>query len=142
MNLDDRRPPGEENPRISIEPHDFPHESKSDYFGVSDSSARKGSSTRQTETRKLLLYILEQLKLRPLPPSVFSVQTPVVKGPSSTEDDDSDDGEHTFSTDGVYDLMSQLRDVLFISVIQGWQIFDSRYANLLLSSSLVLTSVC
>ncbi|KAF8077923.1 hypothetical protein FPV67DRAFT_1403007 [Lyophyllum atratum] len=44
---------------------------------------------------------------------------------SGTADADSDDeGEHGFSTDETYDLMIQLKDLLVMSVAQGWHIFD------------------
>ena len=32
--------------------------------------------------------------------------------------------ESVFSTEGTYDLLVQLKDVLFMSVAQGWHIFD------------------
>ena len=40
------------------------------------------------------------------------------------DEDDEGESDGTFSTDVTFDLMSQLRDVLMISVLQGWQIFD------------------
>lgn len=43
-----------------------------------------------------------------------------------TEDDSDDEVDRTFSTGATLDLMMQLRDVLTISVAQGWQIFDDR----------------
>lgn len=43
---------------------------------------------------------------------------------SVPEDDSEDDGEWVFSTDATYDLMLQLKDVLIMSVAQGWHIFD------------------
>lgn len=43
---------------------------------------------------------------------------------ATVEDDSDDDGERVFSTDPTYDLMTQLKDVLIMSVAQGWQIFD------------------
>ncbi|GLB34930.1 putative response to drug [Lyophyllum shimeji] len=44
---------------------------------------------------------------------------------AGTADDDSDDdGERGYSTDVTYDLMMQLKDLLIMSVAQGWHIFD------------------
>lgn len=43
---------------------------------------------------------------------------------SVPEDNSDDDGEWVFSTDATYDLMLQLKDVLIMSVAQGWHIFD------------------
>ncbi|RDB21389.1 hypothetical protein Hypma_011626 [Hypsizygus marmoreus] len=40
------------------------------------------------------------------------------------DDDSDDDDERVFSTDATYDLMLQLRDVLIMSVDQGWHILD------------------
>ncbi|KAF5380960.1 hypothetical protein D9615_003973 [Tricholomella constricta] len=46
----------------------------------------------------------------------------------TVEDDSDDDGEHGFSTDATYDLMLQLKDVLIMSVDQGWYIFDENHS--------------
>lgn len=43
------------------------------------------------------------------------------------EDEDEVEVDGDFSTDATFELMSQLRDVLMISVLQGWQIFDDGY---------------
>jgi hypothetical protein len=47
------------------------------------------------------------------------------------EDDDDDEGkDNSFTTDATYDLMVKLKDVLVISIAQGWEIFhDNRYSN-------------
>ncbi|EEB92172.1 hypothetical protein MPER_09359 [Moniliophthora perniciosa FA553] len=37
---------------------------------------------------------------------------------------DEDDEEGVYSTDATFELMAQLKDVLTISLVQGWQIFD------------------
>ncbi|KAF9464728.1 hypothetical protein BDZ94DRAFT_1255766 [Collybia nuda] len=50
---------------------------------------------------------------------------------SAVEDDSDDDGEWAFSTDATYDLMLQLKDVLIMSVTQGWHIFDDGYGSVL-----------
>lgn len=43
-------------------------------------------------------------------------------------EEDSDEDDTTFTTETTYDLLFQLKDVLVISKMQGWQIFDDRYA--------------
>ncbi|KAJ3516626.1 hypothetical protein NLJ89_g1005 [Agrocybe chaxingu] len=52
---------------------------------------------------------------------------------SQVEDDEDEENHSTFSTDDTIDLMLQLKDVLTMSISQGWQIFDD--------SSLVQNSV-
>ena len=43
-------------------------------------------------------------------------------------DDDTDDElDQVFVTDATYDLMLQLKDVMMMSVVQGWHIFDEEY---------------
>ncbi|KAJ7685226.1 hypothetical protein DFH06DRAFT_1157872 [Mycena polygramma] len=106
-----------------------------------------------SESRKLLVYVLNRLQSRALPPPIYDAFTTVrddstgrglaaiaqtvrgvVKmraGPvgrpelnaPADEEDDEDDGG-IFSTDTTLELMTQLRDVLIISAAQGWQIFD------------------
>lgn len=43
------------------------------------------------------------------------------------EEDSDDEGERGFSPDVTYDLMAQLKDLLIMSVAQGWHIFDDGY---------------
>jgi hypothetical protein len=45
----------------------------------------------------------------------------------STDDDTDDELDRVFSTDTTYDLMVQLKNVLIMSVTQGWHIFDDGY---------------
>lgn len=42
------------------------------------------------------------------------------------DDDDEDSEDSSFSTDATFELMTQLRDVLAISISQGWKIFEDR----------------
>ncbi|KAH7926319.1 hypothetical protein BV22DRAFT_1063234 [Leucogyrophana mollusca] len=52
------------------------------------------------------------------------------------EDNEDDYGnENAFSTEATFDLMIQMKDVLQISVAQGWQIFDEGTAGLGIDSS-------
>jgi hypothetical protein len=51
------------------------------------------------------------------------------------EDDLDDDGDWIFSTDATYDLMLQLKDVLIMSIAQGWHIFDDGYAIIVFTFS-------
>ncbi|KAJ7582678.1 hypothetical protein C8J56DRAFT_1167735 [Mycena floridula] len=89
---------------------------------------------RPKESRKLLLHVLNQLHSRPMPPTVFEALTesdnialtttksrPTASG---AEDDLEEEAERGFSTEGTFELMSTLRDVLTLSVSQGWQIFE------------------
>ncbi|TFK42558.1 hypothetical protein BDQ12DRAFT_676416 [Crucibulum laeve] len=103
----------------------------------------------KNESRKLLLHVLNQLQNRPRPPSVsdtFSNVVPDVTdkrfdafvgtvkdavklrsnrvGVRSDVDDSDEEIDQSFSTDTTFDLMVQLKDVLNISVVQGWHIFD------------------
>ena len=41
--------------------------------------------------------------------------------------DEEDEGEKGFATDATFELMNQLKDVLFISRMQNWQIFHDGY---------------
>lgn len=111
----------------------------------------------RNESRKLLSIVLEKLTYRSRPGSVVegftnvshestekgfgiiadSLRDVVKMGPrqenksqkrSAVRQDDSDDEKDTaFTTDETIDLMIQLKDVLAMSVAQGWQIFDDRY---------------
>jgi hypothetical protein len=48
--------------------------------------------------------------------------------PVEAMDDDTDDEiDRGFTTDTTYDLMVQLKNVLMMSVAQGWHIFDEEY---------------
>ena len=103
------------------------------------------TTSRRTESKKLLAHVLDQLSSRPMPPSVlynFNVQTDDSGGDylgglvrqamkvapanqADAEDDDEDEPiGREFSTDRTFELMTQLREVLILSVSQGWQIFE------------------
>ncbi|KIY72162.1 hypothetical protein CYLTODRAFT_367962 [Cylindrobasidium torrendii FP15055 ss-10] len=105
------------------------------------------ASTRSKESRKLLGHLLRQLATRPKPPTVYEMfgtnlapgdtkkftafvkqAVKISKSSSMSLDDGYDDNdeedEGAFSTDATFDLMSQLSDVLMISVLQGWQLFN------------------
>lgn len=111
------------------------------------------ASSRQNESRKLLAHVLDQLKHRAMPPTVYAglgyldegtedrrlgVILETVRGAvrmgavrqegrhaaqAAPEDDEDEEGERVHSTDVTFELMTQLRDVLNISVLQGWEIF-------------------
>ena len=49
------------------------------------------------------------------------------KAPATEGDDSDEDQDDVFSTNETIDLMSQLRDVLTMSVDQGWKIFDETF---------------
>jgi hypothetical protein len=111
------------------------------------------STNRRNESRKLLSHLLDQLRGRPMPPRIhdalFSQQKKSTTGLNGlvgtvreavklaskddrqthlndTEDvEDTDDG--AFSTDSSFELMLQLKDILSVSILQGWQIFEERY---------------
>jgi len=113
------------------------------------------SANRRNESRKLLSHLLDQLRGRPMPPrahdALFSKNSKsgsrlnvlvgtvrgVVKlsksnsrGPYEEdieEVEESDD--ESFSTDISFDLMLQLKDILSVSILQGWQIFEERCVN-------------
>lgn len=100
-----------------------------------------GMTKARDESQKLLAHVLEQLRHRPKCPSSYPPQNPETAakpiGPrasasrttSNTQslDPDSEDGpERAFSPDMAFDLMNRLRDVLMISLSQGWQIFGER----------------
>ncbi|KAJ7449837.1 hypothetical protein FB451DRAFT_1286715 [Mycena latifolia] len=105
------------------------------------------------ESKKLLTHLLNQLRERVRPPSVydgfttvhdeiagnsFAVIAETVRGvvkmrtgrqaplspTSPLDDEDDEDDGRVFSTDATLELMTQLRDVLIISAAQGWQIFN------------------
>ncbi|KAF8844935.1 hypothetical protein BDN67DRAFT_619639 [Paxillus ammoniavirescens] len=107
------------------------------------------------ESRKLLGLLLEQLRSRPKPPPIyesFSFQTNDTRQPrlgqilgivkntvtsnplapnlhilTKDEGDDEADDADVFSTDATLELIFQLKEVLFFSVSQGWQIFGTGY---------------
>ena len=55
-------------------------------------------------------------------------QLPTLPG---EDDGDEEEKDNSFTTDATYDLMVKLKDVLVISVAQGWEIFhDNRYSNM------------
>ncbi len=43
------------------------------------------------------------------------------------DDDEDAEVDKDFTPDATFDFMSQLKDVLMISVLRGWQIFDEGY---------------
>jgi hypothetical protein len=52
-------------------------------------------------------------------------QTSIPTAPPEPDVED-EETENTFSTDVTFDLLLQLRDVLIVSVAQGWRIFNDR----------------
>lgn len=101
-----------------------------------------GMNKARDESQKLLAHVLDQLRHRPKCPSSYPPQSqpttaakPVAPRASASRttsnsqslDPDSDDSrERAFSPDLAFDLMNRLRDVLMISLAQGWQIFGER----------------
>ncbi|KAK7054868.1 hypothetical protein VNI00_003331 [Paramarasmius palmivorus] len=117
-------------------------------LGLTFRSSQKTSS-RKTESRKLLAHVLNQLSRRTMPPSVYddlgidedakekgtglveTVKDVVKLGKETREEErnvlspaDEDDEGGVYSTDATFELMTQLMDVLKISLLQGWKIFD------------------
>ncbi|KAI9070388.1 hypothetical protein FKP32DRAFT_1586228 [Trametes sanguinea] len=123
-------------------------------------SVQHGLNRARNESRKLLAHILSQLQSRPRPPSflntlvygqqqsekasnsvIKSVKGAVKYGgtfrerrthqPVPQEESDSEDEESKgYTTDLTFDLMSQLKDVLVLSVAHKWDIFyDSTPQN-------------
>ncbi|PFH54331.1 hypothetical protein AMATHDRAFT_38260 [Amanita thiersii Skay4041] len=118
-------------------------------------SSKLNKKTRN-ESRKLLSHVLAQLQARPMPPLIFdsynevtssinrpradTLKSPIRgnlnRGPNisaqsqydTTGDASDDESQLDFSTDYTYDLMIQLRDVLLLSISQGWQIFENENA--------------
>ncbi|KAJ3559109.1 hypothetical protein NM688_g537 [Phlebia brevispora] len=111
-----------------------------------------GAARARHESRKLLAHVLSQLQHRSLPPSampgLYEQSSKVERGlgavvrsfasiagagssaenrPRGTEKpedtDDEDEDQLAFHTDMTLDLMIQLKDVLAISIAQGWDIF-------------------
>lgn len=106
----------------------------------------------RNESRKLLSHVLRQLAHRKKPPPVKDM---VWNGNSYTNirgfgmvagtlkdfvkfmpdkrvgipNDSDDDENRDFSTDDTFDLMIQLKDVLTMSIAQGWKIFDDGLAT-------------
>lgn len=117
--------------------------------------SQKTNSRARNESQKLLAHLLGQLQNRPMPPPVFdafktdgnglgeksfgvvetvrgAVKLKSNRGEARTqaqtgEDDEDEEGDHTFSTDATFELMMQLKEVLIISVAQGWHIFHDGY---------------
>jgi hypothetical protein len=101
-----------------------------------------GMTKARDESQKLLAHVLEQLRHRPKCPSSYPPQTRpataaklivprasasrTTSGAQSLDPDSEDSPERAFSPDLAFDLMNRLRDVLMISLSQGWQIFGER----------------
>ncbi|KAI0362213.1 hypothetical protein OH77DRAFT_1416438 [Trametes cingulata] len=116
-------------------------------------SMHHGLNRARNESRKLLAHILSQLQSRPTPPSLLNTlvyganqadkgQPSVIKSVKGAvrytgtlrerrthqlvpqDDTDSDDDhDQGFTTDLTFDLMSQLKDVLVLSIAHKWDIF-------------------
>ncbi|PBK96908.1 hypothetical protein ARMGADRAFT_1010439 [Armillaria gallica] len=133
--------------RLSTSPSEKPPPSPTGIDEAHPPSFRKTYGTRSNESRKLLAHILGQLANRVMPPSVYDIATAtdqtgekglsrLLKGGvkfgsgkpqnSRAPGDDDEDAEvdKDFTPDATFDFMSQLKDVLMISVLRGWQIFD------------------
>ena len=127
---------------------------------ASNQSINHGLNRARNESRKLLAHILSQLQDRPTPPSLLNTLVygsqqsektsgSVIKSVKGAvkytgtlrerrthqlvpqDDTDSEDDEsRTFTTDVTFDLMSQLKDVLVLSIAHKWDIFYDRYVTL------------
>jgi hypothetical protein len=101
-----------------------------------------GMTKARDESQKLLAHVLEQLRHRPKCPSSYPPQTPsataakpiaprasasrTTSNAQSLDPDNEDSPGRAFSPDLAFDLMDRLRDVLTVSLSQGWQIFGER----------------
>jgi hypothetical protein len=101
-----------------------------------------GMTKARDESQKLLAHVLEQLRHRPKCPSSYPPQahpaaaatliaprasaSRTTSGAQSLDPESEDSPERAFSPDLAFDLMNRLRDVLIISLSQGWQIFGER----------------
>ena len=56
----------------------------------------------------------------------ISGQNSAIDKQSALQDGLEHDADNIFSTDATFELMIQLKDVLIMSVSQGWRIFDER----------------
>ncbi|KAK0210802.1 hypothetical protein DFS33DRAFT_1251098 [Desarmillaria ectypa] len=133
--------------RLSSSPSEKPPPSPTSIDEAHPRSFQKTYGTRSNESRKLLAHVLGQLANRVMPPSVYDIATTtdrtgekglsrLLKGGvklgsgkpqgSRTPGDEVEDAEvdKDFTPDVTFDFMSQLKDVLMISVLRGWQIFD------------------
>ncbi|KAI0324520.1 hypothetical protein GY45DRAFT_1288775 [Cubamyces sp. BRFM 1775] len=120
---------------------------------ASSQSINHGLNRARNESRKLLAHILSQLQDRPTPPSLLntlvygSQQTEKASGSviksvkgavkytgalrerrthqlvPQDDTDSEDDESRAFTTDVTFDLMSQLKDVLVLSIAHKWDIF-------------------
>jgi hypothetical protein len=114
------------------------------------------NSRARSESRKLLSHVLTQLSNRRKPSPISQVisnagrsggdsgldslveslkdavrikslgQNPGSDRQSALQDGLERDADNIFSTDATFELMVQLKDVLIMSVSQGWRIFDER----------------
>jgi len=103
---------------------------------------RPGLSKARDESQKLLAHVLDQLRNRQKCPPSYPPQFQAAPGPKSiiprasasraisetqSQDPENEElSERAFSPDLAFDLMNRLRDVLMISLSQGWQIFSDR----------------
>ena len=124
---------------------------------VAKQSGAPGASKARNESRKLLSHILSQLQSRPLPPPYLSTLVygagqngkgsgsviKSVKGavkytgtlrerrthqPLPQDDSDSEDeSQEGFSPETTIDLLNQLKDILTVSMVHGWDIFYDRF---------------
>lgn len=145
-----RRPPTLPAFRLSLSPSaEVPSNVLPPQISNSNSRAR-------SESRKLLSHVLTQLSNRRKPPPISQVvsnagrsggdsgldflveslrdavriksleQNSGIDKESALQDGLEHDADNMFSTDATFELMVQLKDVLIMSVSQGWRIFDER----------------
>lgn len=76
-------------------------------------------------SRGLGISIISPKKGSPAPGKETATRSPSFAGGESDNEDGF--GPADFSPDSTFDLLGQLKDVLLISKLQGWQLFDVRY---------------
>ncbi|TFK29961.1 hypothetical protein FA15DRAFT_684259 [Coprinopsis marcescibilis] len=111
----------------------------------------KRNPKAKNEVRKLFSHVLTQLANRRKPPpisetikevgrvatekvlpafsdafkSVAKLGNAIQRSASSAGmDDEEEEDSDTFSTEATFELMLQLKDLLYMSIMQGWQIFE------------------
>lgn len=82
----------------------------------------QNSDTRQRRLGQILGAVKSTVTSNPLLSNISLSTSPPAKDDSNGDGDEKD----MFSTDATFDLMVQLKEVLFFSLSQGWQIFEER----------------
>ncbi|KAF9815310.1 hypothetical protein IEO21_04673 [Rhodonia placenta] len=131
---------------------------KSSIDDISQNTIFHGANKARSESRKLLAHILQELRDRPKPPSSLAAsktgtradkglgaviqsvkgavkhqrtrsQAKVYTNVAQDENDSDLEEDIEFNTDVTFGLMCQLRDVLYISALQKWDILNDGYVR-------------